>query len=193
MLTLYLVTLITGGVLVGVSVLAGAFDFDLDTDTDADLDADVDADADLDHGGLGDALAAWMPVASLRFWTVFAAFFGLTGVLLHAVGGELSEAMIAGISVGTGWLSGVFTTRLVARLKRQRVDSAARPDDWLGETGRVLVAVTPEHPGKVRLLTRGRFVDLFARPLDRAALPAGSSCVVADVDEDGTLAVLPAD
>ena len=88
MLPIYLVTLIVGGVLVLVSVFLGDSDTDADVaadiDVDADLDlaagADVDADGSLDVG-LIDALQAWLPFTSMRFWTFFAAFFGLTGSL----------------------------------------------------------------------------------------------------------------
>jgi hypothetical protein len=72
-------SLVAGGVL----LVASLFGADQDADADADIGADGDVDADaghegLAHGDLGGFVAVFI---SLRFWTFFATFFGLTGVV----------------------------------------------------------------------------------------------------------------
>ena len=72
--TLYWATLIVGGVFVLAAIFGGGeTDSDVEAEVDVDADADVDMDAD---GGVG-----WVDLFSLRTIFLFAAFFGLSGVL----------------------------------------------------------------------------------------------------------------
>ena len=98
----YIFALVLGGVLLGASFLLGGdhdADGDVDMDADADVDADVDADADIDgdadggHDGHGDVAGFFGVLGSLRFWTFFTAFFGLTGLVHQTydlVGGRVA-------------------------------------------------------------------------------------------------------
>lgn len=186
MLSLYLIALLVGGFLLALSMLGGHdtdVDADVDFDADADIDADADADADLDGGGF-DAIMAWLPFASLRFWTFFAAFFGLTGVILDI--GELATPWVSlGIAVGVGYVTGASTTRLIRKLRSERVDSSLSRDDCIGETARVVLPIAKGDPGKVRLDIKGRTVELTADTEEESGLAVGQRCVIYEVKSDG--------
>lgn len=171
------------------------FDMDADVDVDVDLDVDADADLDLDHDGdlapsvsAGDAL--WLPVLSLRFWIFFVAFFGLTGLLLTFVSG-LSWQPVLGTSLGLGFFSGYFTSRLIQKLRSEKVHSNIDPaTDYLGREGQVLLRVEPGSPGQVRLHVKGVDVDLPAITEGGATLERGTDIKVLKYAE-GTLLVVP--
>lgn len=184
MLSLYLIALLVGGFLLALSMLGGHdTDVDADFDADADIDADADADADFDGGGF-DAIMAWLPFASLRFWTFFAAFFGLTGVILDI--GELANPWVGlGIATAVGYVCGASTTRLIRKLRSERVDSSLSRNDCIGETARVVLPVAQGDPGRVRLEIKGRVIELTADTEEESELAVGQRCVIYDVKSDG--------
>jgi len=199
MLTIYLITLLTGGLLVATSALLGDADVDTDLDVDADLDVDGDVDADIDAdadadidsgglGGLGDAVQAWLPFASMRFWTFGAAFFGLTGVLLETAS-PLSGLSAGLVSGAVGYLCGTGATRIIRALRKQRVDSSVGELDFLGAQGRVLLTVKQGQPGKIRLELKGRTIDLMAETPDGEPLTPGQPVIVFDVVTGGNVRV----
>ncbi len=180
MLVLYVVALGLGGTLLAASLVLGG-DHEGDVDGGApELSADADADAggaDVDHEvdhAIGahdtddaghaafDAVTSWLPFASVRFWTFFLAFFGLTGTTL--VVGDLShnQPLIAGLSIGVGYLSGMSIVTVLRRLRSQRADSNLDREDYIGATGTVVLRVAKGHTGKIRLELKGRIVELIA-------------------------------
>ena len=154
MAMLYYVTLAIGGTLVLVSLLLGGdHDHDVDADVDLDVDVDADADADFDHGGF-DALDAWLPFMSLRFWTFCLAFFGLTGTLLTTLelgGSQLTVGLLAG---GMGYVAGVGASAAIRKLRNEVVDSSLRADDYVGESATVMVPIARGKRGKVLRVRR---------------------------------------
>jgi membrane protein implicated in regulation of membrane protease activity len=201
MLTLYLICLAIGGVLVGVSMFAGGDhgDADADADVDADADADADGDADGDHetdsdhdggGSVVDGLSTVLPIASLRFWTFLLAFGGLTGALLTLLGlaGPVVTAVAAAV---VGWASGFGITSAVRALKKDQISSTVSSDDCVGATGKLLLPVSREHPGQVRVELKGRVIDFVARTEDGSELPIHEQVLVYDVSDDGVAIVAP--
>lgn len=198
MIAVYLILLLVGGVLVAVSALAGGdaeLDLDADVDADVDADADLDADADADadsahvgvHGGFADGLSAWVPFASLRFWTFFMAFAGLTGTLLTLLG--LMGPIGTGVTAGAlGYACGLGITVAIRHLKKKSVSSTVTEADFVGATGRVLLPVRVGEVGQVRVSIRGRDVDCMAITEDDA-LDAEREVLVYEVREDGVLVV----
>jgi len=183
MLVLYVVALGLGGTLLAASlILGGDHEGDVDGGGAPELSADADAggadvdheiDHDVDHAigahdtaGAGhaafDAVSSWLPFASVRFWTFFLAFFGLTGTTL--VVGDLSHSppLIAGLSIGVGYLSGMSIVTTLRRLRAQRADSNLDREDYIGATGTVMLPVRKDHTGKIRLELKGRIVELLA-------------------------------
>lgn len=202
LLPFYVGSLVLGGGLLGTSMLLGGSDHDADHDADlgADHDADLGADHDHDHdhahGPHGPDLAGalWLPVLSLRFWTFFLAFFGLTGTLLDLL--DLAPAGVTlGVALGLGLLCGYTTAALIRSLRAQHVDSSIDPErDYVGRSGEVLQDVVPGDPGLVRLHVKGVHVDLEAlvEP-GAAALRRGQKVIVIGLAEGKKLRVAPFD
>ena len=200
LLPFYVGSLVLGGGLLGASMLLGGSDHDADHDADLGADHDADADADHDHdhahGPHGPDLAGalWLPVLSLRFWTFFLAFFGLTGTLLDVL--DLAPAGVTlGVALGLGLLCGYTTAALIRSLRAQQVDSSIDPErDYVGRSGEVLQDVLPGDPGLVRLHVKGVHVDLEALVEPGAApLRRGQKAIVLGVAEGKKLRVAPFD
>lgn len=189
MLVVYLIALIVGGALLSVTLILGG-------DADADVDVDVDADMDLDAGADGvdgiDVLLGWLPLTSLRFWTFFAAFFGLTGTVLAgwSMAGSVSTAAMA---VSVGYFSGLMMDRAVRALRKNEPTSGIGERDVVGVTGQVLVPVGDGKTGKVRVNLKGRAMDLLAELEGEEELAVGESVMVLNMRDDGLVVVTRAD
>jgi membrane protein implicated in regulation of membrane protease activity len=197
MLTAYLVCLLIGGTFIAGSALFGGQDHgdadsDLDHDVSGGLDHEVDAEAgaelDADHGealvpvgeahGTADTAPLWLPFLSMRFWTFFLAFFGLTGTVLTGLGLWSSQLLIAPASLAMGLGSGYGVSAVLGRLRRQTISSSLQEQDYIGATGRVLLPISRGQPGKVRLELQGRILDLIAETDDEQMLGARQEVLV---------------
>lgn len=179
MAVVYWVSLLLGGAFLLPTVFGG----DLDVDTDVDVDVDADADADAENDGGGGSL--WL---SMRFWTFFDAFFGLTGVALGWAG--LGPWLTAAAALSTGFVSATAVSVLLRRLKRARVNSQVSEVDLVGERGTVLLPVGPDARGKVRLSLKGRDLEVLAHSVE-TDFGVGSRVRVQQVEGDGTVRVVP--
>lgn len=173
------------------------FDADFDADADADFDADADADADSDfdlhadsdvdlHAEVGHDLPAhavgadhaqlWLPFLSMRFWTYFLAFFGVTGLLLTAVWQEgLPTALVSG---GMGLACGLGMAYGTRYLKRTTTTSGSGVRDFVGVEATVLFAPSAAQVGKIRAVVKGREVDLLATTDDADAIERGARVLI---------------
>lgn len=191
MLTLYLIALAVGGTLVAASLLFGGdhdVDADVDVDVDADIDADVDADGDVDVGH-GLDFGAWLPVTSIRFWTFFLAFFGMTGTLMQGLGVIELKWVTLGISSAVGWVCGTATVIAYRKLKRDVVDSSIGEADFVGATGTVVVPVAKGDAGKIRLEIGGRTVELIAETEEEESFAAKQPAMIWKVKPDGSVLI----
>lgn len=192
-LKIYLASLAFGGVLLVASLILGhdgdadhEFDGHLETDLDLDLDADGDGGssphADLD--ALGGIFAA---LKSIRFWTFFSAFFGLTGSVFE--GFELldSKYAILATSILIGIIAGATIVTMLNRLRAGEHEHVEGAEDYLGKSGRVLVTVRTNTPGKLRLKMRGRTVDVLAITESEDPIPTGEQALV--IEMRGTTAL----
>ncbi len=196
---------------------SGSVDADLDLDMDMDLDVDMEMDVDLDggldldggadldggvdldadgvghdhefggvehHHGLLD-LSTWF---SVSFLVYFAASFGLTGtVLTHMTDVTplwvLLTSFFAGLGVGQG------VHQAIRALKSSGGNSQISIKDFVGQPGRVTVAITPPSRGEVgvRIGNREHYVSAIAQREDDS-FKRGEA--VAIVDYSGGLAVV---
>ena len=125
--SIYLISLIVGGFFVLLSLFGGAdsdADFDVDGDFDLDLDADLDADVDIGSGG------GLVDLLSIRALFLFAAFFGLTGILLGMTG--TIEPMRLILSIATGGITGLGGNYLIKRVGYRVVSSDISLSDLKG-------------------------------------------------------------
>jgi membrane protein implicated in regulation of membrane protease activity len=212
MLTLYLTSLVVGGVFVGLSSVGG-FGHHVDGHVDADGHvgadghADADADADTEHaldsshalaladGSHGLASRAhqapkrWLPFLSFRFWTFGAAFFGLTGTLLTTLT-SVGIPLVAMLSAGTGLGVGALSAWMIQWL-RKPVGETSRGDDYNGQVGELMLPLREGGVSRIRLRVGGRERFLLASTPEPLALPAGTRVVVLGLDEVGKAQIAP--
>lgn len=176
MVYLYLFALVVGGILLGSSILLGGHG---------------DAHAQLDHGaapapeGQGDAAGVesfLASVLSVRFWTFFAAFFGLTGIAFEMLGLVPWTWLTAVLSTGMGAFAGGAAVFLVKRLANDQTNSAVSSADYVGKTGRVMVGFGPGQVGKVRVEIKGATIDLLAAPVEDGDFTAKDEVIVVEMD-----------
>lgn len=205
-----------------------AGDVDADADPGADGDADGDGDGDGDHGGVGHAhgdsfahphvgahtgaLAVrekalpvrikrrrvlLSTVSSIRFWTFFTTFFGLTGVVLEGLAllGSLPTLLAA---LGMGSASGAAAALIIRNLAEHPTGVAASSRDYVGQTGRVLVAIRRGGLGKVRLQLKGTTVDMLATTDEEGVIEIGELALIIEMRDttavivrEGPIAALP--
>jgi membrane protein implicated in regulation of membrane protease activity len=139
MLYIYLASLLLGGSLVLGSLVMGG--------DDGDMHHDISAES-------------WLPIASLRFWTLLLFVFGLTGTLLSLT--EPESTLTPWLSGGTALVGASLATAALKRLARREVSSGVTTRDFVGASGRVLLPIEPGRPGKVRVSLKGQSHDLPA-------------------------------
>ena len=173
---LYWASLVIGGVSVLASIFGGG-DTDADADVDLDLDADADVDAAMDSGG------GWVDWFSLRTVLLFAAFFGLCGVLLPLAG--VSEPIRAVLSTVTGLAIGVTGNYVIRRVGYEHVSSVVSGQDLVGCTAKVLIPFDHTDRGKISLVGKGRRIQMIARSYEgeEETYAAGDEVVIVQVDK----------
>jgi membrane protein implicated in regulation of membrane protease activity len=179
MIYLYIFALIVGGLLLGASLLLGGH---------GDHGAEVHHDT-ATPAGAGDpqgieSFMLWM--LSARFWTFFAAFFGITGLVLDGFGVVSSPIVAALCATGMGLFAGFFASWLVRLMTAESSNSAVSSTDYVGKTGRLLVGFGPGATGKIRLEVKGSTIDLLCTAMDDATYETRDEVIV--VEMDGTRA-----
>lgn len=167
---LYLFATIAGGAVVGASLLGG------DKST-GDVDSSGGKDLAYTHGDSGGVLLLFL---SLRFWSFFLAFFGLTGLVLDGFG-LLPSVITLVIALGAGLIAGLGVSWSVRALASTSSNSAVSVADYVGKSAKVLVPVSKASAGKIRLQLKGNTVDLLAFT-DEEALSTGEEVLVVEVD-----------
>ncbi|MCA9524556.1 MAG: NfeD family protein [Myxococcales bacterium] len=143
--------------------------------------AEVGAHGDVSndfHKDLGSE--TWIPFLSMRFWTFFFAFFGLCGLLLGWLTnvGELTRGLSAGAS---GFAAGLVVSYLMRYLRRSQVHGGTALPELVGSEAKVLLPISPENPGKIRIERRGEMIDIVAS-CDEGTLPIGADVLIISID-----------
>ncbi|MEO7454099.1 MAG: hypothetical protein ABIV13_04985 [Fimbriimonadales bacterium] len=171
MLTVYILSAIVGGILVAASAFMGG-----DHDThfgDASFD-DIEGDAGI-HSDL------YLPFLSLRFWTYFITCFGVTGLLLTMMTAT-NPVTITVVAVVTGLIAGVGTHVLMSRMKDRDTDAGVTTEHLIGREARVLVGVSPDNEGKIRIEVKGELVDITAFTEEGVPLVPGDRALVISIE-----------
>lgn len=196
----YVFALVLGGVLLVTSVVTGGddtadVDSDLDTSLDTDVDAHVDAhvDVDTDHGqqGLHTDLAGthgsiaglFTAFLSLRFWTFFAAFFGLTGLVLDGLNLVSGQVVPFGLATAMGIFTGYGAVSVLRYFASSETGAAADSADYVGKSARVMLPIATGTTGKVRLQLKGTTVDLLATSDEETSFAAGDEVLIIQMKE----------
>lgn len=169
-MTLYLVAAIVGLGLIIFTALAGGHD--------AHMDHDLTGDAEVHWDDIGIA-----PFLSLRFWTYFAATFGLTGSVLTFMRLQNQQQNLIASIVG-GLVVGMLVHFTMRALRRSESSSAAHVDDLIGREGKLLVGAREGQPGKVRIDVKGDLIDMLALPESGKSAEAGETVYVLAIEND---------
>lgn len=183
MLTAYIVATVVAGAFILLSALAGGHDAGHDVDVGHDFDADApDHDFDVHHENTGELTAdTWIPFFSLRFWTYFAATFGLIGLILTLL--RLADPIttfVLSISVGFGM--GLLVAYLMRVLKNASTTSSAGVQDLLGKEAKMLVGVKTSQLGKVRFEVKGEIIDMIAVTEDGSEIESGEEVLIVGIE-----------
>jgi hypothetical protein len=173
MFAIYLGSLLFGGVLIAASALGG--------DHGEAHGGEVHGGGDGDHGdgNQSQGASAWLSLFGLRFWSFGAAFFGLTGLVLRALGWSAIAPFLA---TGFGAAAGLGASITFRMIGRETIGEVRAAGALLGREGRLLLPVERGQRGKVRLpQPGGGHVDLVAECDDPGAIAAGSDVLVIEV------------
>jgi membrane protein implicated in regulation of membrane protease activity len=172
---IYLGSLLFGGVLIAASAFGGA-----------DHGGDIHGGGDAGHGGdnaghSGDnaqnQTPAWISLFGLRFWSFGTTFFGITGLVLRAIG---LSALAPLVSAGVGVAAGLGASATFRRLTGETVGLVRGAAALVGREGKLLLPVARGQRGKVRLgQPGGGDVDLLAESDE--ALASGSEVLIVEV------------
>ncbi len=200
MLSIYWAALGLGGVFVVLTTIMGG-DHDSDGDGGGDFHGDMhgdfhgdmhgdlhgdvghvdgggDHDVSIDGPGVMDVLFLMF---SLRFWSFFIAFFGLTGVGLWFIrGGGL---ITLGLAIGMGLIAGYGVSYLFRFMSRANVSTDVSYGDMIGQTAKVLLPITAEEKGKVRITVKGQINDFAAYTHD-GSFAIGDEVTVVSIEDN---------
>jgi len=180
--SVYLISLIVGGFFVLLSIFGGGdheADADTDLDFDSDFDGDLDAAAHLDY----DAGVGFVDLLSIRALFLFAAFFGLTGVTLGALG--TAEPMNGFLSAMTGLAIGLGGNWFIKRFAYQEVSSHMKATELKGRTATVLLPMEGAQKGRILVDTGERKLHITARLFEPDAdetISEGDEVVILNID-----------
>lgn len=175
MIYVYLFALVVGGIVVGASMLLGGHDGEVHAGGDGAEPVGQD-------GPDAGAESVFFAMLSVRFWTFFLAFFGLTGFLFEGLGLVPWSWLTTAIAVTVGVLAGTSASWIVRRLQRDTSNSAASSADYVGKMARVLVGFGSGEVGKVRLEVKGSTIDLLAMPIDGRRFAAKDEVLIVEMD-----------
>jgi membrane protein implicated in regulation of membrane protease activity len=178
MSTLYVICLIFGGILIGISIFAGT-----EADMDADADVGLDSDADLGVEG-GEGIAAAARFLSLRNLIFFIAFFGLTGTLFTGLGLPAPVTLTA--AIGMGLVSGGLMHKLMGYLRESEVGEESGVADVEGMSAKVFIDLSKRRRGKICVRKGDRWLSMVAvvhEEAERDRFKAGDSVTIVSVKE----------
>lgn len=149
-------------------------DLALEAEAGGELDHDVDG-ADGHHGSLVGSTAGLF--LSMRFWTFALMAFGMVGALLHWLN-LAGFGVTLTLSIVTGLISGLVAG-VTFRMLKGSVSSSTSQDDTVGKMGQVTVPLRKGSLGKVRVLVKGKRVDMLATT-DAESIDMGDDVVVVE-------------
>ncbi|MCA9663174.1 MAG: DUF1449 family protein [Myxococcales bacterium] len=187
MTSLYLFSLVSGGIVLLASILIG----DKDSDP-GDLDLHGDVHPDLPERGvrrLSAGALVLLALRSVRFWTFALTFFGLTGVSL--AGAVDDERALLVLAAAVAFAIGLLAFLVIRRLAVTETNTAADERDFVGKRARVIVAVASGGLGKVRVESRAGAVDLLAKTDEAEPLAVGDDALIIHMHDTTAVVVRP--
>ena len=189
---IYLASLIFGAAFV-IPMMLGGLDLEVDVPgMEGDVDLDLEVDADSGGGSVVDGPADLAgSFLSFRSLTMFATFFGLSGLVLGFLSDATAPTLIAAILLGVG--AAGLQTKLFNYLARTDSSSQLTAADLRGITAEVVLPISDERKGRIKADVEGQPTFLVARPFTTGdAFEVGQTVVVVEVLQ-GTAAVTALD
>lgn len=144
---------------------------------EGDAGHDTSGDATHDAGGHAGVMGF---VLSLRVW-VFGLFaFGMVGTILH-YGAQAPVRVSLPVALVFGVISGGLAGGTLRWLARSANNSGVVSADLPGKNARVLVPVTRERKGKVRVEVKGQALDFIAMTEDAEEIGVGQSALIVEI------------
>lgn len=176
MFAIYLGSLLFGGVLIAASAFGGA-------DHGGEIHGGGDAGHGGDNAGHGGDNAqnqtpAWISLFGLRFWSFGTTFFGITGLVVRAIG---LSALAPFVATSVGVAAGLGASATFRRLTGETVGQVRGAAALVGREGTLLLPVARGQRGKVRLgQPGGGDVNLLAES-DDEVLASGAEVLIVEV------------
>lgn len=198
----FLIPMLLGGLASDIDAdLGGDVGDGLDLDADLEVEADIEFEADAADAGGGAVEAAdaasggafdgalgavFASIVSFRTVVFFLAFFGASGLVF----GWLGYGAIAtfGSALLIGLIAAVINATMFGLLKHSQPNSQISDRTLEGRWAKVVLPMTPDQRGRIRIDLSGQPQYLVATPLDdgsKQQFDVGTSVVVVKV-EDGT-------
>lgn len=189
----YVFAFVLGGILLGASIVMGGESGDGDAPALGEAEATADGgelvplgqqglatthgDA---HGSLDGVLSSFL---SLRFWTFFLAFAGLSG-LVFELGAMVTPAWAAAVLAGgVGIISGQGAVTIFRALGTSESSTVAEASDFVGRTAKAQFAFGKGEVGKIRLDVKGTTVDLLASTDEATPFQTGDEVLVVAMND----------
>lgn len=131
--------------------------------------------------------SAIIPFFSLRFWTYALSAFGIVGLLSSWLTQTAAPIELGG-SIAAGILAGLLAHYGFLLARKSESDSMVREGDIVGKVADVQVAVRGSECGRIRIESRGEFLDLLAQSTSGETFLAGERVVI--VDLNGSTAIV---
>ena len=185
MFSVFVFLAVVGWIFVAIFLFSSA-------DFDVDIDADVDMDFDMDAGDAGGALDTGLDLLgallSFRSLVFFAAFFGLTGLVLSWLGAGTALAVVLAVAIGI--FAAYLNTKLMRYLRRTSVSSQLSDSAIAGNAAKVVLPVSDDHRGRVAVDVKGQRLYLTATPFRPTAdqtYEVGDTVVIVEVRNGSAL------
>jgi membrane protein implicated in regulation of membrane protease activity len=172
-LAIYVGLLLFGGLLIAASFFGAGHDTDVHVGDAGHGDA---------QGHDQSQASVLLSLFGLRFWSFGSAFFGLTGAILHLVGGPALATTAPLVAAGVGVAAGLGASTAFRVLARDTIGQVRNASALVGREGRLLLPVARAQRGKVRLgVPGGGHIDLLAESDDDDVLDAGVEVLIVEV------------
>lgn len=136
------------------------------------------------------------PLSSRLFWTPALTVFGLSGLGLDNLGFGLAlspcECSVPLIAIAIALVVGLLAVLLFGRAATDETNIAADERDYVGKVGRVLVEISSEHTGKVRVNLRSSSVDVLARTDETEPFAVGDEALIINMSDTTAVVIRPA-
>ena len=134
--------------------------------------------------GVGGIMLRLLPLGTIAF---VLATFGVTGLVLGAIGAGDGVTLTAAVLAGVG--AGVVNSTLFAYLRRSESTTEVDDDQLAGKIGRVVVPLTGDRRGRIAVTAGGQQIHLSALAVpDAPDLEVGDAVLVVEV-RDGIASV----